>query len=57
MESQLLPSVRVCELLKEVFGVDVSEGTLYNVRQRCFEALEVIEKEIRESVTKAEVVP
>jgi transposase len=56
MESQLLPSARVCELLKEVFGVDVSEGTLYNARQRCFEALEVVEQEIRESVTKAEVV-
>jgi transposase len=39
MVLQLLPSQRVCELLSEVFGVSVSEGTLYNVRARCFEAL------------------
>jgi transposase len=56
MEYQLIPSDRVCELLKDMFGVDVSEGTLYNVRQRCFDALEVVEQEIIEAITKAEVV-
>jgi transposase len=38
MELQLIPSARVCEMLAEVFGVSVSEGTVYNVRSRCFEA-------------------
>jgi transposase len=56
MEYQLIPSDRVRELLKDMFGVDVSEGTLYNVRQRCFDALEVVEQEIMEAITKAEVV-
>lgn len=55
MESQLIPSARVCELLKDVFGVNISEGTLYNARQRCFEALEMVEQEIMEALTKAEV--
>lgn len=40
MEGQLLPSGRTCELLDEVFGATVSEGTLYNVRTQCFEAID-----------------
>jgi len=30
MEGQLFPSGRACEVLSEVLGVTVSEGTLYN---------------------------
>jgi transposase len=55
MEYQLIPSARVCELLKDIYGVDVAEGTLYNARQRCFEALEVVEQAIMEAVKKGEV--
>lgn len=39
MEGQLLPSERVCELLKDVLGCELSEGTLYNARQRCDRAI------------------
>ena len=39
MEGQLLPSERVQELLKEVFGCSLSEGTLYNAREQCDEQL------------------
>jgi transposase len=39
MEGQLLPSHRTCDLLEEVLGAKVSEGTLYNVREQCFEQL------------------
>jgi transposase len=42
MEGQLLPSGRTVEVLDEVFGASVSEGTLYNVRAQCFEAIEPI---------------
>jgi transposase len=56
MEVQLLPSQRVCELLSEVFEVTVSEGTLYNVRARCFEALGSAEQEIRQTLLGADVV-
>lgn len=56
MEWQLLPSQRVCQLLEEVFGVEVSEGTLYNVRNRCFEALAASEGEIHSALQAAEVV-
>jgi transposase len=56
MELQLLPSQRVCELLSEVFEIEVSEGTLYNVRARCFEALGAAEQEIQRALLEADVV-
>jgi transposase len=56
MEQQLLPSQRVCELLSEVFEIEVSEGTLYNVRARCFEALGPAEQAIRQALLEVDVV-
>jgi len=55
MEGQLLPSERVCEVLNDLMGVKVSEGTLYNSRSECFEHLAPIEQEVRESLTNAKV--
>jgi transposase len=56
MELQLIPSARVCEMLAEVFGVSVSEGTLYNVRSRCFEALAPAEQEIKAAILRSAVI-
>ncbi len=56
MEGQLLPSQRTCELLDEVLGAKVSEGTLYNVREQCFEQLEPITHQIQSAILEAEVV-
>jgi transposase len=56
MTQQLLPSARVCELLLEVFGVEVSEGTLYNVRSRCFEALAAAEMAIKTAIQTSAVI-
>lgn len=50
MEGQLLPSNRVCEVLTELFGVTVSEGTLYSNREQCFECLATIEAEIKQAI-------
>ncbi len=47
MEGQLLPSERVRELLNEVFGCELSEGTLYNARQQCYEQLEPVEQYLK----------
>ena len=55
MEGQLLPSERVRELPKEVMGCELSEGTIYNTRQQCFERLEEIEAQVKESLMAAEV--
>lgn len=55
LEMQLLPSERICQMLSEVFGVDLSEGTLYNVRNRCYQALAEVEVEIKQALQSAEV--
>jgi transposase len=56
MEAQLLPSERTCEVLAEVLGVRVSEGTLYTTREQCFEKLEPISSEIQAAIGESPVV-
>jgi transposase len=56
MEGQLLPSNRVCEVLRDLVGVGVSEGTLYTSREQCFEHLAPIEAGIRQAIQQAAVV-
>lgn len=56
MDGQLLPSERSRELLREVFGCEVSEGTLYNAREKCFEGLAPVETQIKAAVEAAAVV-
>jgi transposase len=55
MEGQLLPSGRTVEMLDEVFGTRVSEGTLYNARAQCFESLEPISAVIEADLQQASV--
>ncbi len=55
MSAQLLPSMRVCDLLREVFGCELSEGTLYNACAQCNEHLEVLETPIKIAIQQAEV--
>ena len=55
MDYQLLPSARVQELLSEVLGCSLSEGTLYETRQACFELLGEVEAGIVEALQQAEV--
>lgn len=54
-EYQLLPSERICQLLSDVFDCSVSEGTLYNSRERCFEQLEMVEAAMMEGMQQAGV--
>lgn len=53
IDYQLLPSARVQELLSEVLGCSLSEGTLYETRQACFELL--VEADIFEALQQAKV--
>ncbi|MGB5974557.1 MAG: IS66 family transposase [Nodosilinea sp.] len=56
MEGQLLPLNRVCEVLRDLVGVSVSEGTLYNARAQCFESLAPTELGIQQAIQDREVV-
>ena len=55
MDAQLLPSDRTREVFSEVFGCELSEGTLYNAREQCFEQLAPIEQQIKAGIEAAEV--
>ena len=55
MDAQLLPSDRVREVLWEVFDCEVSEGTLYNARAKCFDELAVVEQHIKTQLESAAV--
>jgi len=55
MDAQLLPSDRARELLYEVFGCEVSEGTLYNARTKCFDRLAAVEHQIKAQLETAAV--
>lgn len=55
MAGQLLPSMRVCDLLREVVGCELSEGTLYNAYAQCDEQLNPIEQHLKAKIQQAEV--
>ncbi|MEL6856354.1 MAG: IS66 family transposase, partial [Cyanobacteria bacterium J06607_13] len=55
MNAQLLPSERTREVLSEVFGCDISEGTLYNARTQCYEQLAPVEQQIKQTLEAAAV--
>jgi transposase len=56
MEGQLLPSARTCELLSDILGVNVWQGTLFNTRSQCFEQLAAQEEAIKAEIVGADVV-
>jgi transposase len=56
MEGQLLPSARTCEVLNDILGVSVSEGTLFNARSQCFEQLAPIASTIQAAIVDSPVV-
>lgn len=55
MAGQLLPSLRVCDLLREVVGCELSEGTLYNACTHCDEQLESVEQALKVAIQQSEV--
>jgi transposase len=56
MEGQLIPSARTCEILSDIVGVSVSEGTLFNTRSQCFEQLAPIAQSIQSEIVASDVV-
>jgi transposase len=52
---QLLPWARTCEVLSDLLGVQLSEGTLASLTERCAEQLREIEAQIKQTLIKAEV--
>jgi transposase len=55
VEQQLLPWERACEVLPDLLGVRMSQGTLASLIARCAKQLEPIEVLIQEELKTAEV--
>lgn len=55
-QQQLLPLARACEVMSDLLGVQMSEGTMGGLIQRCIQQLESTEQEIKEALQEAEVI-
>lgn len=53
---QLLPSGRTCELLDDLFGCSISEGTLANITAQCYGGLQTPDEQIKNYITQAPLV-
>lgn len=53
---QFLPLERAAEILSEIVGQNVSEGTLVNVNNRLYKSLEEVEASIKEQLIASKVV-
>lgn len=52
-QAQLLPSERTCEVLAEVFGCPIAEGTLERAVEECHQQLAPVEAAIKQGVEAA----
>jgi len=52
---QLLPMERTCQLLGDLFGQPIAEGTLQAALEECAQGLEPIESQIKQAITRAPV--
>src|SRR6266516_3092000 len=55
VHQQLLPWARACEVLADLVGVQISEGTLASLTERCAQNLREVEGQIKEALVQAEV--
>lgn len=56
VQQQLLPWGRACEILGDLLGAPLSEGTLASLIERCAATLQPVEERIKQALTTVEVV-
>src|SRR2546421_1938358 len=56
VHQQLLPLARACEVMGDLLGVHMSEGTIGALITRCAQQLAPVEQQIKEALTQAEVI-
>jgi transposase len=54
-QQQLLPFARVCEVMEDLLGVALSEGSLQEMIARCQQNLGEVEQQIKQALRQAEV--
>jgi transposase len=55
VHQQLLPLARACEVMEDLLGVSMSEGTLCELISRCAQSLTDVERQIKQALREAEV--
>ena len=55
VQQQLLPWARACEVLGDLLGASLSEGTLASLIERCAATLQPVEEQIKQALTSVEV--
>jgi transposase len=55
VEHQLLPWARACEVLCDLLGIQMSEGTLAKVIERCAHHLSPVEEQLKQALIEAQV--
>lgn len=50
---QLIPYKRGSELIEDLFGISLSQGTMVNLNNKCHDELEPIEANIKDSITNS----
>jgi len=55
VQQQLLPYERACEVMQDLLGPTMSEGTLQTLVQRCAECLSPVEEQIKAALSQADV--
>ncbi len=56
VEQQLLPLARACEVMSDLLGVQMSEGTVCDLIKRCAGQLAPVEQQIKEALIHNEVI-
>ena len=56
VQQQLLPLARTCEVMSDLLGVQMSEGTVGDLIKRCAGQLAPVEQQITEALKQAEVI-
>jgi transposase len=55
-QQQLLPLARACEVMEDLLGIAMSEGTLCELIGRCAQTLAPIEEQVKEALVHADVI-
>jgi transposase len=55
-QQQLVPLARACEVLRDLLGVQMSEGTLCELIQKCAAQLVQVEQQIKAALREAQVI-
>jgi transposase len=55
VHQQLLPLARACEVMEDLLGVAMSEGTLCELISRCAQSLVGVEQQIKQALIQAEI--